>query len=36
MIGGGFMNKEEIPIDQATTNYFDILINENKVTLSRA
>ncbi|KAF9121609.1 hypothetical protein BGX30_002460 [Mortierella sp. GBA39] len=27
---GGFMDKQEIPVDQATTDYFNILYNENK------
>ncbi|KAF9139535.1 hypothetical protein BG015_001986 [Linnemannia schmuckeri] len=30
VVGGGFMNKQEIPVDQATTDYFNILFNENK------
>lgn len=33
-IGGGFMNTQEIPVDQATTDYFNILYNDNKVTFS--
>ncbi|OAQ26349.1 zincin [Linnemannia elongata AG-77] len=27
---GGFMNTQEIPVDQATTDYFNILYNDNK------